>query len=172
MAQARTNGQPPAETRSLLLSQKTRRMQRLAGLAGQGFLFLVTSLSTIAVFFIFYFIAKDAFPFFKLEGFGEFFTSTAWYPSADEAQFGALAIFVGSGLVTLGAVVVAVPLGIAAAICLSDVLPFTMRQIMKPVIEVLAAIPSVAFGFFALVVFAPKLQEGGGEMLSLAAWLI
>jgi phosphate transport system permease protein len=172
MAQARTNGQPPAETRSLLLSQKTRRMQRLAGLAGQGFLFLITSLSTIAVFFIFYFIAKDAFPFFKLEGFKEFFASTAWYPSADEAQFGALAIFMGSGLVTLGAVVVAVPLGIAAAICLSDVLPFTLRQIMKPVIEVLAAIPSVAFGFFALVVFAPKLQEGGGEMLSLASWLI
>jgi phosphate transport system permease protein len=172
MAHAKINGQPPASTRSLLLSRKTRRMQRLAGMAGQSFLFLVTSLSTIAVFFIFYFIAKDAFPFFKLEGLREFFLSTAWYPSADEAQFGALAIFVGSGLVTLGAVVVAVPLGIAAAICLSDVLPFALRQLMKPVIEVLAAIPSVAFGFFALVVFAPKLQEGGGEMLALAAWLI
>jgi phosphate transport system permease protein len=172
MANARTNGQPPAETRSLLLSQKTRRMQRLAGLAGQGLLFLVTSLSSLAVFFIFYFIAKDAFPFFRLEGFKEFFLSTAWYPSAEEPQFGALSIFVGSGLVTLGAVVVAVPLGIAAAICLSDVLPFTMRQVMKPVIEVLAAIPSVAFGFFALVIFAPMMQEGGGQMLSMAAWLI
>lgn len=172
MAQARTNGQPRNETRSLLLSQKTRRLQWLAGLAGQGFLFLVTSLSTIAVFFIFYFIAKDALPFFKLEGLGEFFTSTAWYPSADDAQFGALAIFIGSGLVTLGAVVVAVPLGVAAAICLSDVLPFGVRQVMKPVIEVLAAIPSVAFGFFALVVFAPMLQESGGRMLSTAMWII
>jgi phosphate transport system permease protein len=172
MAHARTNGQPRNETRSLLLSQKTRRLQRLAGLTGQGFLFLVTSLSTIAVFFIFYFIAKDALPFFKIEGLGEFFTSTAWYPSADEAQFGALAIFIGSGLVTLGAVVVAVPLGVAAAICLSDVLPFAVRQVMKPVIEVLAAIPSVAFGFFALVVFAPMLQESGGRMLSTATWII
>jgi phosphate transport system permease protein len=74
--------------------------------------------------------------------------------------------------VTLGAVVVAVPLGVAAAVCLSDVLSFGMRQMVKPVIEMLAAIPSVAYGFFALVVLAPQLQERGGAILAVGAWLV
>jgi phosphate transport system permease protein len=132
----------------------------------------MTSLSTLAVLFIFYFIARDALPFFQIEGFREFFTSVRWYPSAENAEFGALAIFVGSGLVTLGAILVAVPLGVAAAICLSDVLPFAVRQVVKPVIEILAAIPSVAYGFFALVVFAPLLQQSGGPILGVAVWII
>jgi phosphate transport system permease protein len=123
------------------------------------------------VFFIFFFIARDALPFFRLEGMREFFTSARWYPSAGDPEFGALAMFVGSGLVTLGATLVAVPLGIAAAVCLSDMIPFSMRQAIKPVIEMLAAIPSVAYGFFALVVFAPLLQQQGGHLLAVAAWI-
>ncbi len=146
--------------------------QRIAERLGQGLLFLITSLSTFAVFFIFYFILKDAIPFFKLEGFKELFTGTHWYPAGTPADFGALPLFIGTGLVTLGAVLVAVPLGVAAAVCLSDLLPFRLRQIVKPVIEVLAAIPSVAYGFFALVVFAPALQNHGGAILSAGAWLI
>ncbi|MBC8207442.1 MAG: phosphate ABC transporter permease subunit PstC [Kiritimatiellales bacterium] len=160
------------QKRSLVMSKSTSRWRQLWAALGQGFLFSVTSLSTLTVFFIFYFIAKDAFPFFKLEGFKEFFTSTHWYPSGHPAEFGAMSIFFGTGLVTLGAVVVAVPLGVAAAVCLSDVLPFNVRQIVKPVIEILAAIPSVAYGFFALVVFAPLLQNNGGAVLSIGAWLI
>jgi len=154
------------------MNASTSRLRQLGAFLGQGFLFSVTSLSTLTVFFIFYFIAKDAFPFFKLEGFREFFTSTHWYPSGHPAEFGAMAIFFGTGLVTLGAVAVSVPLGISAAVCLSDVLPFNTRQIVKPVIEILAAIPSVAYGFFALVVFAPLLQNHGGIVLSTGAWLI
>ena len=157
---------------SLLLSHRARRQQRLTGILGSGFLLAVTSLSMFAVLFIFYFITRDALPFFQLQGFREFFTSSHWYPSAATPEFGALAIFAGSGLVTLGAALVAVPLGITAAVCLSDVLPFSARQVVKPVIEILAAIPSVAYGFFALVVFAPLLQERGGHMLQVASWVI
>ncbi len=128
--------------------------------------------------FIFFFIAKDALPFFVTRDAGvldrlrEFFTTTAWYPSSPSPSFGALAIFVGSGLVTAGAALVAVPLGVLAAVCLSDVLPFAVRQFVKPVVEVLAAIPSVAYGFFALVVFAPLLQERGGLVLSVGWWCL
>ena len=154
------------------MSDSASRRQRVAGWLGQSFLFLITSLSTFAVFFIFYFILKDAIPFFKIQGFKEFFTSSHWYPSGHPAEFGALPIFVGTGLVTLGAVIVAVPLGIAASVCLSDLLPFKARQIVKPGIEILAAIPSVAYGFFALVVFAPLLQTHGGIILSVGAWVI
>ena len=160
------------EPGSLRLSRASQRRQRLGAAIGQAFLLAVTSLSALAVFAIFFFIAKDAIPFFRLEGFKEFFTSTRWYPSADGAEFGALAIFVGSSLVALGAALVAVPLGIAAAVCLSDVLPFSARQVVKPVIEMLAAIPSVAYGFFALVVLAPLLQSNGGPVLAAAAWII
>lgn len=159
-------------------------MQRLGSLAGQGFLFTITSASALAVLFIFFFIGKDAIPFFRtLEGvpegatayihrFHEFFGSTKWYPTGHPPVYGSIAIFVGTAYVTLGAVVVSVPLGISAAICLSDVLPFSLRQAVKPVIEILAAIPSVAYGFFALVVFAPLLQEKGGQLLGIATWLI
>ncbi len=159
-------------TRSLVMSASSSRWRRFGAMLGQGSLFLITSLSTFAVFFIFYFIAKDAIPFFQLEGFKEFFTSTSWYPSGHPAEFGAMSIFFGTAIVTFGAVVVAVPLGVSAAVCLSDVLPFSARQVVKPVIEVLAAIPSVAYGFFALVVLAPLLQERGGAVLSLASWLV
>ncbi len=157
---------------SIILSERANWLQRFGSAAGKGFLLAITSLSTLAVFFIFYYIAKDAFPFFRLEGLSEFFLGREWYPSADDATFGALPIFLGSGLVTLGAIIVATPLGVFAAICLSDILPFSLRQVVKPVIEVLAAIPSVAFGFFALVVFAPLLQEEGGRILSGASLLI
>lgn len=154
------------------MSRRAHRMQRLGGLVGQSALFLVTSLSAIAVLFIVLFIARDALPFFRIRGFAEFFTSVRWYPSSSPAEFGVLAILAGSGLVTLGAAVVAVPLGVAAAVCLSDILPFGARQVVKPVIELLAAIPSVAYGFFALVVLAPALQDSGGRMLAVAAWLV
>jgi phosphate transport system permease protein len=138
---------------------------------GNSILFTIAAIAAVAVLFIIYFIAKDALPFFKARGFAEFFTSTSWYPTAEPVKFGALAIFVGSALVTAGAALVAIPLGVSAAVCLSDVLPFTLRQYVKPIIEILAAIPSVAYGFFALVVFAPLLQEHGGNFMAIA-WLI
>lgn len=157
---------------SFVLSKRASRIRRLGSLAGEAILLLITSTSALAVLFIFYFIAKEGLPFIKLCGLREFLTSTQWYPTASPPVFGALAIFVGSGLVTLGAILVAVPLGLAAAVCLSDVLPFSLRQFVKPVIEILAAIPSVAYGFFALVIFAPMLQNHGGRIIAGVFWVI
>lgn len=157
---------------SLVVSDTVGLVRSIQSKIGKSFLFLITSLSTFAVFFIFYFIFKDAIPFFQIEGFKEFFTSVRWYPSGSPAEFGALSIFVGSALVVVGSILVSVPLGIAAAVCLSDLLPFKMRQIVKPLIEMLAAIPSVAYGFFALVVFAPALQNQGGIILCVGTWLV
>ncbi len=156
---------------SLILSSGARLRRKLAAWTGQGMLFLVTCVAALAVLFIFYFIARDAVPFFTARGFREFFTETSWYPSRVPGQFGAGAIFVGSALVTAGAVLLAVPLGVLAAVSLSDVLPFGVRQVVKPVIEILAAIPSVAYGFFALVVFAPLLQDAGSRVLTIAWWV-
>lgn len=145
----------------MVLTKAQRWRRHVLALLGRLLLLFVTSIAAFAVLAIIFFIARDAYPFFQQRGLAEFFTTSGWYPSRDPAQFGALPIFVGSALVTLGAIVVAVPLGVAAAVCLSDVLPFAVRQVVKPVVEMLAAIPSVAFGFFALVVFAPWLQAHG-----------
>ena len=157
---------------SLVLDPRTQFTKQLVETAGRLTLGAVTSLSMLAVLFIIVFIARDAIPFFNLKGFAEFFTTAKWYPSGDPEQFGALSILYGSGLVTVGAALVAVPLGIGAAVCLSDILPFQIRQAVKPVIEMLAAIPSVAYGFFALVVLAPALQENGGVILSWVAAVV
>ena len=156
----------------LVISDRIGLIRSIKNWIGKSILFIITSASTFAVFFIFYFIFKDALPFFQIEGFKEFFTSTRWYPSSQPDEFGALSIFVGSAIVVLGSIIVCVPLGISAAVCLSDLLSFKLRQIIKPIIEVLAAIPSVAYGFFALVVFAPLLQNNGGFVLSVGTWMI
>lgn len=147
----------------LLLSAGAVRRQELLRRTGTFLLMLTAFASVFAVFFIFWFIARDAFPFFTQRGFVEFFTGRSWMPSANPPSFGALPIFMGSLYVTVGACVIAVPLGIGAAVCLSDMVPFSIRQPVKAVIEMLAAIPSVAYGFFAIVVMAPLLQEYGGR---------
>lgn len=157
---------------AFIVSAQKRKMQKLAKTGGESILLFIASFVAIVVLFIFYFVAVDAVPYFQLRGFREFFTSSNWYPADDPGEFGALAIIYGSGMVTLGSTLLSVPMGIAAAICLSDILPFSVRQYAKPVIEMLAAIPSVAFGFFALVIFAPLLQTHGGPILMWAWWIL
>lgn len=160
------------ETVSLMMNQRRYIWLQLANRLGEGFLLAVTSLSLLAVLFIFYFIAQDAWPFIRSSHIKEFFTSTQWYPTMETPQFGALSIFFGTLMVAFGSVLVAVPIGLSAAICMSDVLPFRVRQYVKPIVEIIAAVPSVAFGFFALAVFAPVLQQNGGPVLSWIFWIV
>jgi phosphate transport system permease protein len=155
-----------------IVSARKRKLQQVSRKSGEATLFLIASFVAIVVLFIFWFVARDAVPFFRLRGFQEFFTSSEWYPADDPPRFGALAIIYGSLMVTAGSTLIAVPMGVLASICLSDILPFRVRQYVKPVIEMLAAIPSVAYGFFALVVFAPLLQNSGGPILMWSFWII
>ncbi|UWX58687.1 phosphate ABC transporter permease subunit PstC [Chlorobaculum sp. MV4-Y] len=155
-----------------IVSAQKHKIQKIKQKAGEAILLLIASFVAIVVFFIFWFVARDAVPFFRLRGFTEFFTSPEWYPADDPPHFGALAIIYGSLMVTFGSALIAVPMGVIASICLSDILPFSVRQYVKPVIEMLAAIPSVAYGFFALVVFAPLLQNNGGPILMWTWWVI
>ena len=164
--------QEGARSGAFVVSARKRKFQKLAKTVSESALLLIASFVAIVILFIFYFVAVDAIPYFQLRGFSEFFTSTEWYPADDPGEFGALAIIYGSVMVTLGSTLLSVPMGIAAAICLSDILPFSVRQYAKPVIEMLAAIPSVAFGFFALVIFAPLLQTQGGPILMWAWWVL
>ncbi len=89
-----------------------------------------------------------------------FLMGTAWYPTAEPAPlFGILPLILGSLVVTLGSILVALPVGLAGAVYLSEVAHPSIRMLLKPTIEILAGIPSVVFGFFGLVVLVPFLQR-------------
>jgi phosphate transport system permease protein len=130
---------------------------------GRLALFALTCTSVLAVFLIFLFVVSEAFPFLTRFSIVEFLTSTAWYPEAHgHPEFGALALVIGSVYVTTSALLFSVPIGVLAAVFLSDMVSFRIRNIVKSVIEILAAIPSVAYGFFAVLVLAPWFQKHFG----------
>ncbi|MDR1926000.1 MAG: phosphate ABC transporter permease subunit PstC [Planctomycetaceae bacterium] len=129
----------------------------------------LANLVMVVVLAIFVFIFYRSIPFlFSFDGGLSFsnvidaFTSRYWYPDAEPPHFGMLSLFYGSFIVTFLAMLFAVPIGILSAVVLSDMIPFRFRQALKPLIELPAAIPSVAFGFFAIKIVAPFLQDTFG----------
>lgn len=82
-----------------------------------------------------------------------------WYPVASPPRFGLLPLLAGSLIVTVGGLALAVPLGFLAAIFLAEVCPRKLREVLKPVVEILAGIPSVVYGFFGVVFLAPSIRE-------------
>ncbi len=100
----------------------------------------------------------------------DFFFGESWKPSSGE--YGALSLILGTLLVTLGAMVFAVPVGLAAAIYISEIAPSKFRNIMKPICEVLSGIPSVVYGFFGLMVILPFLRDlFPDQLLFGSSWL-
>jgi phosphate transport system permease protein len=90
----------------------------------------------------------------------EFFTGREWYPTAiPSAQFGVLPLIMGTLWVTFLAILFALPIGLITAIYMAEIASERVRKILKPVIELLAGIPSVVFGFFGLVVLVPFIQQ-------------
>ncbi|MDR1730111.1 MAG: phosphate ABC transporter permease subunit PstC [Prevotellaceae bacterium] len=90
----------------------------------------------------------------------DFFFGKEWFPtSAPVAQYGVLPLILGTLWVSLGAILIALPFGLAVAIYLAEIADVRMRKVLKPVIELLAGIPSVVYGFFGLVVIVPFLQS-------------
>lgn len=107
---------------------------------------------------IFLFLLREGAAAFIDMPLSELFKSR-WYPIED--RFGLLPLITGSLIVTTGAVIIAVPLGIATAIYLGEIAPTWQREILKPFIEVLAGIPSIVLGFFGWVALAPLIQSLG-----------
>ncbi len=134
----------------------------IASYLGRAVLFLITATSVLAVLLILLFVILRSTPFLREFGVREFLTSRVWRPTADEPVFGALTLIVGSLYVSIAALLFAVPVGILAAVFLSDIVSWKIRNVAKPVVEILAAIPSVAYGFFAVLVLAPWMQRRFG----------
>ncbi len=123
----------------------------------------LASLLLIAVF-----IFKEGFPFMLKVGIGDFLLSSTWNPQA--GQYGIYPMIVASLYVTLGAMLIGAPLGVAGAIFLNEFVPRPVMRVIKPTIELLAGIPSVVFGFLGVMVLAPFIREHlGGPGLSLLA---
>ena len=91
---------------------------------------------------------------------GDFFGGKEWYPTASPSpQYGLLPLLLGTLWVSLGAILLSLPFGIAVAVYLAEIATMRVRNVLKPVIELLAGIPSVVYGFFGLVVIVPFLQK-------------
>lgn len=134
---------------------------------------LVLAFSAVAVLLVItVFIFGEGTPIMFRYGFKKFLAGLNWYPT--EKSFGLLPMIIGSLYVTFGALLIGVPLGLACAIFLTEFSSGRVRRILKPVIELLAGIPSVVYGFIGVVILVPFIRStlGGPGLSVLAAAII
>ncbi len=133
-------------------------------------LFRTTGLVVIAILAgIFFMLLWNTIAFFLKIKPLDFITGTQWNPSGRQASYGILPLLVSTCLVTLGAMVIAIPLSIGTAAFLSEYAGKRLKNILKPAIEMLAAIPSVAIGFLGIVVLGPGIASLSGQANGLNA---
>ena len=124
------------------------------------YIFLLFALVSVLVLGLIVFsLFREGLPLFKTVSVKDFLFGMEWYPTYDPPSFGIFPLVIGSLIVTLIATVIAVPLGVMAAIYISEIAPRRIKEILKSVIELLAGLPSVVLGFFGMVIVAPWLQE-------------
>ena len=122
-------------------------------------LILVCGLASIFfVMLIFLFLLKEGMSVFKTFAPFKFLFGKNWYPISEPAQLGILPLILGSLLVTLGAALISVPIGVACAVYIAEIAPAKLKEILKAGIELLAAIPSVVLGFIGMVTLVPWIK--------------
>ncbi len=114
--------------------------------------FLCAIFAVIAIVFILFFLFIDGYPIFLQVGVWDFLTGLSWNPTGTPPSYGIYTLIVGTVLVTIGAMVLAVPFGIGSALFISELAPPRVKAVIKPAVELLAGIPSVVYGFFGLVI--------------------
>ncbi len=120
-------------------------------------LFALASIVILALIVLFLFL--EGVPIFAVVSVKEFLFGMEWYPTYDPPEFGIWPLIVGSFIVTVFASLLAVPLGVLSAIYIAEIAPPLIKEIFKPVVELLAGLPSVVLGFFGMAVLAPWMQE-------------
>jgi len=158
----------PGQVRELL--RKAKPPSRIREKAIEAFFFACGVLAILVLLGIFFILLTTAVPAFREISVKEFLTSPQWDPTSPEkARYGILSMIVSTLLVTTGSLLIAVPVGVGVAAYLSDVAHWRVREIVKPVVEVLAAIPSVVVGFLGIVLFGPALAKLFGQSNGLNA---
>jgi phosphate transport system permease protein len=117
---------------------------------------LVAVFTTVAIVIV---LVRESLPFFDHVSLRDFLTDTMWTPLFAEARYGILPLVAGTLVTTLVALAVAIPAGTIIAIYLSEFAPFRLRETIKPALELLGAVPTVVYGYFALMLVTPFLQK-------------
>jgi len=139
---------------------KKRRTSRLKESAIKAFFFANGVIAILVLIGVFGLLLSTAIPAFREINILEFIGSKKWDPTSPEkAEFGILSMIVSTLMVTAGALAIAIPVGIGVAAYLSDVAHWRVREILKPIIEILAGIPSVVVGFLGIVLFGPIIAK-------------
>ncbi|MFJ1627479.1 phosphate ABC transporter permease subunit PstC [Marinilactibacillus psychrotolerans] len=140
----------------------------------KGIFFLSACFSIVALLLIVVFIFANGVPFMLDYGFFKFIFGMEWTPTNSPASYGIFPMIIGSIYVTLGAAVVGVPIGVMTAIFMADFCPPFLYKILKPAVNLMAAIPSIVYGFFALQVFTPLIRQyfGGNGYSVLTASIL
>jgi phosphate transport system permease protein len=137
-------------------SGKTRKRKEQAI---QSFFFIIALASITTLGFIMYFLFVEGLPIFSKVSVKDFVFGRYWYPTSQPPDFGIFPLIIASLAVTGLSAAISVPLGVLTALYLAEAAAPRVRQWVKPVVELLAALPSVVIGFFGMVVVAPFLQE-------------
>ncbi len=125
----------------------------------QSFFFLMAFVSIAVLVMILFFLVREGVPIFREVSVKEFFLGQYWYPTSDPPDFGILPLIMASLMVTGLSAVVSIPLGVMTALYLAEIASPRVKEIAKPMVEMLASLPSVVIGFFGMVVVAPFLQD-------------
>lgn len=136
-----------------------RHRHRPAERATEWFISLNGLIAIAILIGIFIFLLKEGLPLFSEISASKFFFGTHWYPVSEPPSFGLMPSLVATLWVTLIAAVLAIPIGVASAAYLSEIVPGWLREMAKPIIELLAGIPSVVIGFIGLIVLAPSIKD-------------
>jgi len=121
-------------------------------------LFLCASVSILTTLGIVYTLVSETINFFKTIPVFDFLFGTKWSPLIPPKSFGILPLLSGTLLITVIACLVAIPIGLASAIYLSEYAPAKVRKVIKPILEVLAGVPTIVYGYFALSIVTPVIQ--------------
>ncbi len=124
-----------------------------------GFLVASAFLSVFTTFGIIVVLVRESIPFFSTIPLDEFLFGTKWFPLAAQPSFGVLPLVAGTAHIVIGSAFIGLPLGLGSAIYLSEYASPRMRSILKPFLELLAGIPTVVYGFFALTFVTPLLRN-------------
>ncbi|MFF2483953.1 phosphate ABC transporter permease subunit PstC [Paenibacillus sp. NPDC058071] len=138
-------------------------------------LFLCASVSILTTIGIVITLISETYQFFQKVPVFEFLFGTKWSPLITPKSFGVLPLLNGTFMITLIACIVAIPLGLASAIYLSEYAPKRVRKIVKPILEVLAGVPTIVYGYFALSLITPlirQLFDGAGVFNALSAGIV
>ena len=127
---------------------------------GVQLIFLCIALLSITLLFlIMVFLVSEGLPVFEHISVKEFVFGSFWYPTDDEPAFGIFPLIIGSFTVATFSAILAIPLGIMTAIYIAEIADKRVAEIVKPIVELMASMPSVVIGFFGMVVVAPFLQQ-------------